>query len=864
MTDSPLPHLARPSYLSRLLKLAENPWLRALVPVGVAAAAIMALHLMSRQVRLADVKADLAAVPPSALALAVLAMLVSYAGLSMYDVLAVRRLAPDRVPLRVAALAGASGYAISNLLGASYLTGTAVRFRIYGTVGIELGLVLGIIATSWSAFWMAALLILGLLMLLHPAGLAAVLPISPVLELVVGLGLLTALVGFLIWLARRPRTVTLGGHSYPLPDLRLALGLIAVAVVDIGGAALTLYALLPADASPNLAVFFAVYVGAITLGILSHTPGGIGVFETAIIAGLGAAGRPDVLAALLLYRLVYTVLPFVVAALGMAVLWTLGKRDRLGQARDLLSPVVPILAAGIALVSGMILLVSGSLPSDPTRVSLLRGVFPLAFVEVSHLLGSVAGILLLVVARGLHRRLAGAWTAAMLLLAFGLAVSLIKGLDWKEALSLAMALAILGPFRSAFYRVRHSSVFRLNGPWLAGILTLVLPIFWLGFFAYEHVAYRNALWWDFAWDGDASRFLRASIVIAVVMLAVGFNALLLPHGPRQRPGPVPEVVLDLLARSPIADAQIALSGDKCFLVDPVGRAFLAYADTGHTLVSKGDPVGDPEAARQLIWTFREMADQAGRRCAFYRVGSDFLPTYLDLGLSILKIGEVARVDLTSFTLEGSAKRDFRQAVNKAGREGYTFEILPKAKVPAAFADLKSVSDAWLAARSGAEKGFSLGACTPDYLARFDQAVLRHVESDRIVAFANLMQGADRSELSLDLMRHDPQGPKFAMDALFGHIMLWGKAEGYHWFSLGAAPLSGLESHRLASLWNRVGGFVRDHGERFYHFEGLRGFKEKFDPVWTPEYLACPRGLAVPQVLYEVSTLISNGVRGLMR
>ena len=89
-----------------------------------------------------------------------------------------RRLAPDRVPLPVAALAGASGYAISNLLGASYLTGTAVRYRVYGTVGIELGLVLGIIATSWSAFWMAALLILGLLMLLHPAGLAAVLPVD--------------------------------------------------------------------------------------------------------------------------------------------------------------------------------------------------------------------------------------------------------------------------------------------------------------------------------------------------------------------------------------------------------------------------------------------------------------------------------------------------------------------------------------------------------------------------------------------------------------------------------------------------------------------------------------------------------------
>ena len=103
-----------------------------------------------------------------------------------------------------------------------------------------------------------------------------------------------------------------------------------------------------------------------------------------------------------------------------------------------------------------------------------------------------------------------------------------------------------------------------------------------------------------------------------------------------------------------------------------------------------------------------------------------------------------------------------------------------------------------------------------------------------------------------------------MDALFGNIMQWGKAEGFHWFSLGAAPLSGLENRRLASLWNRVGGFVYDHGEQFYHFEGLRAYKQKFDPVWTPEYLACPGGLAVPQVLYEVGSLISGGVRGLIK
>ena len=109
----------------------------------------------------------------------------------------------------------------------------------------------------------------------------------------------------------------------------------------------------------------------------------------------------------------------------------------------------------------------------------------------------------------------------------------------------------------------------------------------------------------------------------------------------------------------------------------------------------------------------------------------------------------------------------------------------------------------------------------------------------------------------------PDGPSFAMDALFAEMMLWGAAQGFQWFSLGSSPFSGIDNRQLASFWNRVGGFVYEHGEHFYHFEGLRAFKQKFQPVWEPNYLASPGGLAVPRILYEVNVLVSGGVRGLM-
>ena len=93
-------------------------------------------------------------------------------------------------------------------------------------------------------------------------------------------------------------------------------------------------------------------------------------------------------------------------------------------------------------------------------------------------------------------------------------------------------------------------------------------------------------------------------------------------------------------------------------------------------------------------------------------------------------------------------------------------------------------------------------------------------------------------------------------------MLWGKQQGYNWFNLGMAPLAGLEDRALAPLWNRLGAFVFQHGENFYNFQGLRQYKEKFIPEWRPKYLASPGGLALAQILANLATLISGGVKGI--
>ncbi|MBO9432973.1 bifunctional lysylphosphatidylglycerol flippase/synthetase MprF [Ruegeria sp. R13_0] len=846
----------------------EKPWVRIAIPIFVTLIALTVLHELSSHVKWADVQSDISETSWRVMFYALCWTAVSFFSLSLYDVFAVQSVADGEVPLPVAGMAGASGYAVSNCLGFSYITGTAIRYRIYASLGLDLSRVAGVIATSWVAFWTGLVLVLGLLLTFHPDGISKALPISATVETVIGLGLLGALITVFVWLSTGGRRLEVLGIGFQLPGGKLASCLTLAAIGDLAGASMVLYVLMPDDLGVGYPYFFTIFIAAIAVGIVSHAPGGIGVFEATLIAGLGASGRSDVIAALLLYRVVYTFLPFAIASLSIAVASALTQRHRIIGAGTwvyrAIRPIVPMVAAGVTAVAGIILLVWGALPTDSKSLGALREVLPLSFVEASHLAGSAVGVLLLLVSRGLFRKLYRAWVVAMLLMVAGFAASLAKGLDTHEALGMLATIAVLALFRGAFYRVSGASIFRLNIPWLVSVVALLAVIFWIGLFAYSHVQYQNALWWEFAWNGDASRFLRSSLVVAVILGIVAVTSLFGREIPVPVRTEIPECVEKLVMESEDTESQISLTGDKQFLIAPDESAFIAYADTGNAIISKGEPVGDEAAGKQLVWQLREMADREGKLCAFYSVSTKYLPTFLDLGLSILKIGEVARVPLQDFSLDGKSRKRFRQAKNRAEREGYVFEIIPKEDLAPVLPELRAISDHWLEQKAGAEKGFALGGFDDDYLSYFDHAVLRNGETGQIMAFANLFQGGNKSELSLDLMRYEPESPSFVMDALFAEMMSWGAEQGFHWFSLGAAPFSGIENRQLASLWNRIGGFVYEHGEQFYHFEGLRAFKQKFDPEWSPNYLASPGGLAAPRILYEVNILISGGLRGLTK
>jgi phosphatidylglycerol lysyltransferase len=532
--------------------------------------------------------------------------------------------------------------------------------------------------------------------------------------------------------------------------------------------------------------------------------------------------------------------------------------------RRTLSAIVPQLYSVLLLLAGGLLLVSGAIPANSEILDSLSDLVPLPVVELSHLTASLTGLLLLFLARGIRLRIDAAWYGSLGLLGLGIASSLLKGFDWHEALVLSMILLLMLPTRSYFQR--RSSLLRMSfsKSWLATIALVLAGTIWLGLFAYRDVEYSHDLWWQFSYDATAPRFLRALLLVSVVVVAFGLFRLLGVAPPQTLLKPTEAELNEarhILVNCAETQGFLALLGDKYLFWNAERNAFIMFAATSQFWIAMGDPIGEQAAFDELLYQFLEQADRYGAKAVFYQASAEWLPSYLDLGLSLFKLGEDARVNLSAFSLQGKKHDAQRSARNKFGKIGYQFEILSGAAVEDALPALRQISDAWLASKNTREKGFSLGFFDENYVRRTDVAVIKD-ETGHIRAFANLWQTAGHEELSIDLMRYHPDSPRGIMDFLFAELMLWGQAEHYQWFSLGMAPLAGLEHRPLAPLWHKVGATIFKMGDHFYNFEGLHSYKAKFDPVWEARYLAAPTGFSVPIILMTITRLISGSWKGI--
>jgi phosphatidylglycerol lysyltransferase len=845
---------------SRKIWVRARPWLIGVGTLLLAALLLHALRDLLDAVRYADIVAAIRATAWNRLLWAVLATAVSYMVLSGYDASALHYVGA-RVKRTSVAFISFVAYALGNTIGLGVLTGAAVRMRLYTAAGVEPADVAGLVTFNALAFGVGIATCGAAALLWGASDVAAIVHLPAVLLQAISACVLLA-VGFFIALCARQRELRLFGRwSLVLPPAALALRQLLISAIDLLASAAALWVLLPQDAV-DPGTFAVFYVSGIVLGMISHVPGGIGIFEaTILLACAGRAPTEQVAGALVMYRIVYYVVPLLLAAILLARYeLRLGVAAPLGRAAVRLSPA---LLAALTLVAGVVLLISGVTPATDDAADLLALNVPLPLVEAAHFIGSVAGIALLFLARGLLSRLDAAWWAALLLSVVAAILAIPKGIAVSEALYLTTLAGLLVVSRRQFDR--RSALFALSferGWWLSILLILVACV-WLLFFVYRDVGYVREVWWQFEFDAHAPRSLRALIGVAIVVIAVALHQLLREPGGRPHLPTAEELVTAnrIVQQQTSADACLVATGDKSLLFSQAGTAFLMYGKRGRSWIALFDPVGPINQWPELIWRFIELADAHGGRAAFYQVRPQTLPLYLDAGLRAIKLGEEAHVPLPEFTLKGTKRANLRQSVNRGEREGLSFEVLAPAAIPSHLAALQRVSDEWLQAQQTREKGFSLGYFDAAYVAQHSVAVVR--QGERIVAFATLMQTQMLIEGTVDLMRHVSDAPPGTMDYLFVKLMLHFQQLGLLRFGLGMAPMSGMATHPLASPWHRVAHFAFERGERFYNFRGLRSFKQKFDPVWEPRYLAVRGGLAPVFAMTDIAALIGGGLRGVI-
>ncbi|MDD5656663.1 MAG: bifunctional lysylphosphatidylglycerol flippase/synthetase MprF [Elusimicrobia bacterium] len=809
-------------------------------------AALWFLHRFLAAHHPGDLWRELRAIPAARLAAAAALAALSYAILTLYDLLALAYVG-RRLPYRAVAMTSFVSYAFSHNIGLSLLSGGSIRMRLYSARGLDALEIARMSAFVAAMFWSGYLLLAGWTW--RPAGAV----------------LLAIVAAFLAAAGLRRRPFRLGDWELPMPAASLAWRMVAVSVLDWCAAAAVLYALIPPRPQLTFGVFLSAFLLSQLAGLLSQVPGGVGVFEAGMLLTLGPFLPPAQAASILIaYRLVYYLLPFLLAVVLLGGYEAFARRKRAFQALGWLGRVVPAVAALAVFLAGSGMLFSGAVPSNPERLAWLGRVLPLGIIEFSHLAASVIGAVLLILAHGLWRRVSSAHALACLLLLAGAGASILKGSHWGQACVLAAVFGLLYASRREFFRQAALTREPFSAEWLFMIAAVLLCTLWLGLFSYKHVAYSNDLWWKFSLHGGgAPRFLRAGLAAAVTLLLFAAARLLRCVAPEVAPAAGEELdrVAPLVARCPRTCANLAFLGDKTFLWSRAGDAFLMYAAAGSTWVAMGEPVGPPAAWPELVWNFKDLCDRHGGYAAFYQVAPESLHVFADAGLSFLKLGEEAVINLERFSLEGSDFNTLRHAVNKLQNDDYRFEIVEPPAVAELLPQLQAVSDAWLAEKNTREKRFSIGRFDADYLRRFPAALVRR--GGAVVAFANLWLGGDKEELSLDLMRHVPAAPNGIMDYLFARLMSWGREQGWRRFNLGLAPLAGLEARESSPLWNKAGGLLFRHGEYFYNFQGLRQYKEKFQPEWRARYLASSGGVALPAVLLDIASLVSGGLRGVL-
>lgn len=594
-------------------------------------AAVYVVQKEFRTLSVADIRNALAAIPSASLWIAGGWTLLAYAVLTIYDRLG-SVYAGHPVSYARTSLASFCAYTLAHNLGFAAVSGAAVRYRFYAAWGLPPLAIAKVVAFTSLTFGLGGFALGGLVLVAEPdvvPGLGDVVPTW----LLRGVGLLCwAIVIAYVTMSRIRSHVTIFGHRIDLPGFRMAVAQTLLASVDVAVTAMIFYVLLPPAEGLTFLRFLGIYIAAYLAGIAASLPGGIGVFDTAILLGLQPwLGSAEVIGALLVFRLYYYIVPLFVAGVLFAGFEIAQRRQMLlrYRAEQRVADALEVPAiAGLVGLAGAVLIFLGGLPTRGTAVAEWAGY---EAAVASHFASSVVGSLLLVMGYGLLRRLRLAWGMGVLLLLNGVVICLLRGEAWWLWGAFLLVTALLAAMRSAFYRDARL-VAEPMGPEtvvplaVAGSCAILLALVSYG------GRVSGASWWEVVVSPLAPDSLRFTVGLAAVLLLGGVVRLLRPA--RLRPMPWDAAVRARLQR---LGAQAPEAADGAVFGE-AGAAGFAFLKRDTVWLALGDPAGEERDRVSAIWRFRDMCDRAGVDPAFWRVTPALLRIYGDIGLTAFPLG----------------------------------------------------------------------------------------------------------------------------------------------------------------------------------------------------------------------------------
>lgn len=523
------------------------------------------------------------------------------------------------------------------------------------------------------------------------------------------------------------------------------------------------------------------------------------------------------------------------------------------------------IASTLTALVGIVNLLSAVTPNLPKRTELLEPFIPFEIRASGHFLAAITGFILLTLAANLLRRKRIAWLLSVGLLIVSITLNLLKGLDYEESLLAIVLLVQLILMRGVFTAQSDRPSIAQGIRVLIGALLFTLAYGTVGFFLLDKQysvnfnlleALQQTVFMFFTLDNAGlqattkyGRFFADSIYfVGATTLTYALFMLLRPVLLRATFGMERQYATEIVEQYGKSSlARLTLLNDKAYYFSDTGKSVIAYVPKGRGAVALGDAIGAEEDRKNVIKGFQEFCTQNDWYPSFYQTLPDDLELYKSLGFKVIKIGEEAIVDLKSFTVEGKAGKNLRTAINRFTKLNHQVKFYQPPISDELLQKLKLVSDEWLKLMQGSEKRFSVGWFDEDYLRDCEIAVVE-MNDGEISAFANIIPEYQLNEITIDLMRRKTEVEHGTMDFLFISMFKYFKDKGYDGFNLGLSALSGVGENQESPKLEKGLHYLYEHLNRFYNFQGLHGFKEKFKPRWEHRYLVYPSLNSLPDVI----------------